>query len=150
VRLVGHDPASAAEIAALAGRGGAVAEFPTTVEAAAAARERGMPVVMGAPNALRGGSHSGNASARELVARGLVTALASDYLPSGLLAAAFLLAADGVTTLPAAVGLVTAGAADAVGLPDRGALSPGSRADLVLAEAGQPWPVVRTVLRAEG
>lgn len=150
VRLVGHDPASAAEIAALAGRGGAVAEFPTTVEAAVAARERGMPVVMGAPNALRGVSHSGNASARELVARGLVTALASDYLPSGLLAAAFLLAADGVAPLPAAVGLVTAGAAEAVALPDRGALTPGGRADLVLAEAGRPWPVVRTVLRAEG
>jgi alpha-D-ribose 1-methylphosphonate 5-triphosphate diphosphatase len=105
---------------------------------------------MGAPNALRGGSHSGNASARELVARGLVTALASDYLPSGLLAAPFLLAADGVTTLPAAVGLVTAGPAEAVGLPDRGSLAPGARADLVLAEAGRPWPVVRAVLRAEG
>jgi alpha-D-ribose 1-methylphosphonate 5-triphosphate diphosphatase len=149
VRLFGHDPASAAEIAALADRGGAVAEFPTTVEAAVAARERGMPVVMGAPNALRGGSHSGNASARELVARGLVTALASDYLPSGLLAAPFLLAADGVTTLPAAVRLVTAGAAEAGGLPDRGSLTPGTRADLVLVEAGQPWPVVRAVLRAE-
>ena len=69
VRLFGHDPASAAEIAALADRGGAVAEFPTTVEAAVAARERGMPVVMGAPNALRGGSHSGNASARRPWAR---------------------------------------------------------------------------------
>lgn len=150
VRLLGHDPASAAEIAALADRGGTVAEFPTTVEAAVAAREHGMPVVMGAPNALRGSSHSGNASARELVARGLVTALASDYLPSGLLAAPFLLADDGVTTLPAAVRLVTAGAAEAVGLPDRGSLIPGSRADLVIAEAGQPWPVVRAVLRAEG
>lgn len=150
VRLLGHDPASAAEIAALADRGGAVAEFPTTVEAAVAARDRGMPVVMGAPNALRGSSHSGNASARDLVARGLVTALASDYLPSGLLAAPFLLAADGVTPLPAAVRLVTGGAAETVGLPDRGTLTPGARADLVLAEAGQPWPVVRAVLRAEG
>ncbi|TQM03066.1 alpha-D-ribose 1-methylphosphonate 5-triphosphate diphosphatase [Pseudonocardia kunmingensis] len=149
VRLFGHDPVSAAEVAALAERGGAVAEFPTTVEAAVAARERGMPVVMGAPNALRGGSHSGNTSARELVARGLVTALASDYLPSGLLAAAFLLAAEEVATLPAAVRLVTAGAAEAVGLGDRGALAPGARADLVLAEAGHPWPVVRAVLRAE-
>lgn len=149
VRLFGHDPASAEEIGALADRGGAVAEFPTTVDAAAAARDRGMPVVMGAPNALRGASHSGNASARELVARGLVTALASDYLPSGLLAAAFLLAADGVTTLPAAVGLVTSGPAEAVGLADRGVLAPGARADLVLAEEGRPWPVVRSVLRAE-
>jgi alpha-D-ribose 1-methylphosphonate 5-triphosphate diphosphatase len=149
VRLFGHDPASAAEIEALVGRGGAVAEFPTTVEAAQAARDRGMPVVMGAPNALRGTSHAGNASARELVARGLVTALASDYLPSALLAAVSVLAAEGLTDLAGAVRLVTAGAAEAVGLADRGALVPGARADLVLAEAGPEWPLVRAVLRAE-
>ena len=150
VQLFGHDPASAAEIEALVERGGAVAEFPTTVDAAVAARERGMPVVMGAPNALRGTSHTGNTSARDLVGRGLVTALASDYLPSGLLAAVFLLASDGVADLPAAVRLVTAGAAEAVGLTDRGTLTPGARADLVLVEPGDPWPLVCAVLRAEG
>ena len=149
VRLFGHDPASAEEIEALAARGGAVAEFPTTVEAAVAARDRGMAVVMGAPNALRGTSHAGNTSARELVGRGLVTALASDYLPSGLLAAAFLLADEGLVDLPGAIRLVTAGPAEAVGLDDRGTLVPGARADLVVAEAGQPWPLVRAVLRTE-
>ncbi len=149
VRLLGHDPASAAEIDALVARGGAVAEFPTTVQAATAARNRGLAVVMGAPNVLRGSSHSGNVSAVELTSRGLVTTLASDYLPSGLLAAAFLLAEQGVTTLAAGVRLVTAGAAEAVGLSDRGRLTEGCRADLVLAQAGQPWPVVRSVLRAE-
>jgi len=149
VRLFGHDPASVQEIGALVARGGAVAEFPTTLAAAGAARERDMPVVAGAPNILRGGSHAGNVSARELVGRGLVTALASDYLPSGLLAAAFLLAKEGLVTLPAAVRLVTGGAAEAVGLTDRGALAAGYRADLVLAEAGRPWPLVRAVLTAE-
>ncbi len=149
VRLFGHDPASAADVEALARRSGAVAEFPTTVEAAKAAREHGMPAVGGAPNVLRGGSHAGNVAVRELVARGLLTALASDYLPSGLLAAALLLAAQGVTTLPAAVQLVTAGAAEAVGLADRGRLVPGCRADLVLVQSTGEWPVVRTVLRAE-
>lgn len=149
VHLFGHDPTSAEEIDALVARGGAVAEFPTTLEAAAAARERGMPVVMGAPNVLRGGSHAGNISARELAAHGLLTALASDYLPSGLLGAVFALAAGSVTSLPAAVRLVTAGAAEAVGLSDRGALVPGLRADLLLVQAGDPWPVVRSVLRAE-
>lgn len=148
VRLLGHDPASPAEIDALAERGGTVAEFPTTVDAARAARAAGMPVVMGAPNALRGTSHAGNASARELVGHGLVTALASDYLPSGLLAAAFLLASDGLVDLPAAVRLVTAGGAEAAGLDDRGLLAPGLRADLVLAEPGRPWPTVCAVLRA--
>jgi alpha-D-ribose 1-methylphosphonate 5-triphosphate diphosphatase len=146
IRLFGHDPSSAAEIDALVDRGGAVAEFPTTVDAAEAARDRGLPVVMGAPNVLRGGSHNGNASGRELIARGLVDALASDYLPSGLLAAAFALAADGVIGLPPAVGLVTGGAAMVAGLADRGRLVAGLRADLVLVAAGPRWPVVRAVL----
>jgi alpha-D-ribose 1-methylphosphonate 5-triphosphate diphosphatase len=149
IRLLGHDPTNAAEIDELVARGAAIAEFPTTLEAAAAARERGLWVVAGAPNVLRGGSHSGNVSGTELAARGLLTALASDYLPSGLVAAAFLLAARGVVSLPTAVALITAGAADAAGLDDRGRLAPGTRADLVLVHPGDPWPVVRSVLRAE-
>jgi alpha-D-ribose 1-methylphosphonate 5-triphosphate diphosphatase len=149
IRLLGHDPASAAEIDELVARGGSVAEFPTTLEAAEAARERGLPVVAGAPNVLRGGSHAGNVSGSELAARGLLTALASDYLPSGLTSAAFLLAARGVTSVPAAVALITSGAAEAAGLTDRGRLAAGMRADLVLVEPGDPWPVVRSVLRAE-
>ncbi|MBD3002669.1 MULTISPECIES: alpha-D-ribose 1-methylphosphonate 5-triphosphate diphosphatase [unclassified Streptomyces] len=148
IRLLGHDPGSAGEIEELRMRGGAVAEFPTTVAAAEAAYEHGMPTVMGAPNVLRGNSHNGNASGRELVGRGLVTALASDYLPSGLLSAALLLAEEGLAPLPAAVGLVTGGAAAVAGLPDRGRLEAGLRADLVLAEPGRPWPVVAAVLRA--
>ncbi|MFJ7072100.1 alpha-D-ribose 1-methylphosphonate 5-triphosphate diphosphatase [Streptomyces sp. NPDC098781] len=148
IRLLGHDPSSPREIEELCERGGSVAEFPTTTDAAKAAREHGMPVVMGAPNVLRGHSHNGNASGRELVARGLVTALASDYLPSGLLGAALLLAEEGLAPLPEAVGLVTGGAADVAGLRDRGRLEAGLRADLVLAEPGRPWPVVAAVLRA--
>jgi len=148
IRLLGHDPSSPEEIDELVVRGGAVAEFPTTVAAARAARERGLPVVMGAPNVLRGSSHNGNASGRELVAEGLVTALASDYLPSGLLAAAFALASDAVVDLAAAIRLVTAGAAEVADLPDRGRLAPGLRADLALIAAGPRWPVVRSVLRA--
>ncbi|MPY81059.1 MAG: alpha-D-ribose 1-methylphosphonate 5-triphosphate diphosphatase [Actinophytocola sp.] len=144
IRLLGHDPDSAAEIDDLRARGGSVAEFPTTVEAAAAAREHGLPVVMGAPNVLRGGSHAGNVSGRELVSRGLVTALASDYLPSGLLAAALLLADE--IGLPAAVGLVTSGAAEVAGLADRGAVAPGLRADLTLVAGGRRWPDVRAVM----
>ena len=146
IRLLGHDLSSAAEVDDLVRRGGAVAEFPTTLEAAEAARERGLPVVMGAPNVLRGSSHNGNASGRDLVGRGLVTAIASDYLPSGLLAAVFALAGDGLLSLPEAIGLVTAGPADVAGLPDRGRLQPGLRADLALIATGPPWPVVHSVL----
>ncbi|MEV8609338.1 alpha-D-ribose 1-methylphosphonate 5-triphosphate diphosphatase [Amycolatopsis sp. NPDC051373] len=146
IRLLGHDPASAQEIGELVERGGSVAEFPTTVEAAREAREHGLPVVMGAPNVLRGGSHNGNASGRDLVALGLVTALASDYLPSGLLAAAFALVDDGLVTLPEAIALVTSGPAAVAGLDDRGRLEAGRRADLALIAAGPRWPVVHTTL----
>ena len=148
IRLVGHDLDSPAAVAALRARGGSVAEFPTTVDAARAARDLGMPVVMGAPNVLRGESHSGNVPAAELVAHGLVTALASDYLPSGLLAGAFTLARKGLVTLTAGIGLVTSGAAAAAGLSDRGSLTPGLRADLALVDDSAAWPVVRATFRA--
>lgn len=148
IRLLAHDPASGAEVAEAIGWGSAVAEFPTRVEAAAAAHEAGLATVMGAPNVLRGGSHSGNVAAEELVARGLCTALASDYLPSTLVAAAFRLAERGIATLPAAVGLVTAGPATVAGLADRGRLDPGLRSDLVLATVDGSWPTVRAVFRA--
>ncbi|WP_280385574.1 alpha-D-ribose 1-methylphosphonate 5-triphosphate diphosphatase [Nocardia wallacei] len=147
-RIFGHDPESAAEIADLAGRGGAVAEFPTTEEAAREARARGMAVIMGGPNVLRGGSHSGNVSAQTLARLGLVTALASDYLPSALLAAVFMLAGDATLPLARAVSLVTAGPAAAVGLTDRGTLEPQRRADLILVGLEHECPVVRAVLRA--
>nr|WP_277350835.1 alpha-D-ribose 1-methylphosphonate 5-triphosphate diphosphatase [Rhodococcus sp. HNM0569] len=146
-RVFGHDPESSAEIADLAARGGHVAEFPTTLDAARAARARDMSVVMGAPNVLRGGSHSGNVSAAELAAEGLVTALASDYLPSSLLGAVFTLAARGAVPLPRAAALVTSGAAAAVGLTDRGTLAEGLRADLTLVTYEREMPVVRAVLR---
>lgn len=149
VRLAGHDPTSAEEIDELVRRGGTVAEFPTTIAAARAARERGLPVVAGAPNVLRGGSHAGNVSGAELAEQGVLTALASDYLPSALLAAAFQLSASGTVPLPVAVALVTAGPARAADLPDRGRLTAGLRADLVLATAVGGRPEVRAVVRAE-
>lgn len=149
IRLLGHDPASPTEIDDLIARGGSIAEFPTTVDTAAAAREHGLPVVGGAPNVLRGGSHNGNVAVAELAAKGLLTALASDYLPAGLVAAAFLLATQGITPLPTAVGLITSGPAEVAGLTDRGTLVPGTRADLTLVEPGDPWPIVHATLRAE-
>lgn len=148
VRLIGHDPDTAEAIDALVERGGVVAEFPTTMEAARRARERGMVTVAGAPNVLRRGSHSGNVSAVELIAEGLVDALASDYLPSSLLTSAVLLARDGVVDLPSAVALVSSGAAAAAGLTDRGAITAGARADFVLVDDRGPWPTVVTTLTA--
>ncbi len=127
--------------------GARVAEFPITVEAAAG-RRLDLPVVCGGPNALRGQSHSGNVSATELVARGLCTGLASDYLPSSLLGAVWSLARQGVLPFAGAVGLVTHGPAAAVGLRDRGRIAVGLRADLVLVADDTPWPRVRAVAGA--
>jgi alpha-D-ribose 1-methylphosphonate 5-triphosphate diphosphatase len=148
VRLLAHDCEGWQEVDDAHRRGASMAEFPLTVEAAAAARERSMPVVMGAPNALRGQSHSGNASAAELVGLGLCDVLASDYQPSTLLAAAFELARRNDASLARALALVTSGPARAARLHDRGVLEPGRRADLVLVDDRSRWPRVRQVWHA--
>lgn len=148
--VLAHDVEDGDGIAAAAAWGAHIAEFPLTVEAAAAARRLGMPVVCGAPNALRGGSHSGNVAAVELVAAGLCTVLASDYLPTSLLASLWLLAERKVVSLPEAVALVTSGPAAAVGLADRGRLAVGLRADVVLVAHDHPWPRVCAVVTADG
>lgn len=139
-RVLGHDPDDAASIDALVRRGGAIAEFPTTWEAARRAREVGLVVVAGAPNVLRGGSHSGNVGATELIRAGLVDALASDYLPTGLLGAVATLIRQSVVDLPTAFGLVTEGPARVAGLADRGRIAPGLLADLTLVDYTATWP----------
>jgi alpha-D-ribose 1-methylphosphonate 5-triphosphate diphosphatase len=145
-RVLAHDCVDADEVAQARRWGAAVAEFPCTVEAARAALDQQMPVVLGAPNVLLGGSHSGNASAEELIALGCCTGLASDYAPSTMLAVAFDLARRGIVEFPAAVALITSGPAEAVGLPDHGRLAPGCVADLVLVEQDGRWPRVVCVL----
>ena len=126
-----------------------IAEFPTTQVAARRAREAGMATVAGAPNLVRGGSHSGNVGAGELANLGLLDTLSSDYVPVSLLHAALKLAADYSFTLPAAVATVTANVARMVGIEDRGEITVGKRADLArvrLLPDGSP--VVRAVWRA--
>jgi alpha-D-ribose 1-methylphosphonate 5-triphosphate diphosphatase len=151
IRLLGHDLEDAAQVAeASEGWGASVAEFPLSAEAAGEARRRDMPVVMGAPNVLRGGSHSGNVAAAELVEQGLCDVLASDYLPSTLLAAVFTLVDRRLSSLPAAVALVTSGPADLAGLADRGRLVAGRRADLLLVALDGRWPRVTGAWRAAG
>jgi len=148
-RLLGHDPDSAADIDALIERGGTVAEFPTTLEAALRARERGLKIVAGAPNVLRGGSHSGNIAAEELISRGLVDALASDYLPSGLLGSVAVLLRKGIVTMPQAMRLLTSGASDVAGLHDRGTMDAGQRADFTLIDDRGYWPHAVTTLKSQ-
>ena len=149
IRLMAHDPAAADEVRLRKEQGTAVAEFPTTLEAARAAKDEGLVTVAGAPNVLRGGSHSGNVSAIELISEGLVDALSSDYMPSTLLAAAVSLATKKILTLPEAIALTTSGGARVGGLDDRGELRVGARADLLVATVDGRWPTVRRTLLAE-
>ena len=112
-----------------------LAEFPTTLETATDAIASGDDVVMGAPNVVRGGSHIGWIGAADMIARGNCTILASDYYYPALLLAAFRLAADNVAPLHAAWAYISENPARAAGLHDRGTLSPGKRADVILVDA---------------
>ncbi|MCP4383627.1 MAG: alpha-D-ribose 1-methylphosphonate 5-triphosphate diphosphatase [Hyphomicrobiales bacterium] len=146
--LASHDDATEAHVEEAVQHGVALAEFPTTVDAARASHHAGLQVLMGAPNIVRGGSHSGNVAARELADAGLLDVLSSDYIPFSLLQSAFLLAETGDNIdLPAAVALVSANPAKATGMTDRGEIAPGKRADLVQVHIDEGVPVVRSVWR---
>lgn len=146
--LASHDDTTIEDVELAKREGVRIAEFPTTHAAAAASRQAGMATVMGAPNVVRGGSHSGNASARDFAQAGLLDILSSDYVPAALLMAAFHLAdAPNVGGLAGAVRMVTKNPAEAAGLADRGEIVVGRRADLVRARAHHGEPVVRAVWR---
>lgn len=147
--LASHDDATTDHVSEAAQDGVRVAEFPTTLDAASASKNAGMAVLMGAPNVVRGGSHSGNVSARELAEEGNLDILSSDYIPFSLMQAAFSLGqvVNGIS-LPEAIAKVSKNPADAVGLNDRGAIEIGRRADLVRVRLDDGMPVIRTVWRA--
>ncbi|HEX7868359.1 MAG TPA: alpha-D-ribose 1-methylphosphonate 5-triphosphate diphosphatase [Variovorax sp.] len=131
VALASHDDTTVAHVEQAHAEGASMSEFPTTMAAARAARGLGLANVMGGPNVMRGGSHSGNVAAADLARDGLLDILSSDYVPSSLLGAAMRLVDDSLATLPQAVAMVTRTPARAAGLHDRGALMQGLRADLV-------------------
>lgn len=135
IALASHDDATHEHVAESHQLGSVIAEFPTTLAAAQASRQHGMNVLMGAPNIVRDGSHSGNVAAHQLAASGLLDILSSDYYPASLLDAAFRIADsdDNAFTLAQAVRLVSKHPAQALGLHDRGVIAEGKRADLVLA-----------------
>lgn len=128
--LASHDDTTADQVAISARHGATFAEFPTTVEAAEACRAHGIHVMMGAPNLIRGGSHSGNVAAKDLAERDLLDILSSDYVPSALLTAALMLG-DLWGDMARGVATVTRAPAAATGLADRGSLTPGLRADVI-------------------
>jgi len=119
-------------------QGVAIAEFPVNEETARDAAEAGDFIVLGAPNVVRGGSHTGWTKASDMIAKGLCSVLASDYYYPAPLLAAFRLAADGVLPLAQAWQLISSAPACAAGLTDRGTLAAGARADILLVDDTLP------------
>jgi len=148
VSLASHDDETIENIAENVADGIGISEFPVRMDAAVAAHKSGMTVIAGAPNIVRGGSHSGNVGAAELVRAGVVDAYASDYVPAALVEAAFLSVERCGITLPKAVSMITANPAAMARLPDRGRLEAGLQADLLHVSMFEGLPVVRQVWRA--
>lgn len=147
IALASHDDTTEDHVDQAAADGIHVSEFPTSLTAARRARERGLKVLMGSPNLVRGQSHSGNVAASELAEARLLDGLSSDYVPASLIHGVFLLHQNQQMELPAALALVTANPADMVGLTDRGRIADGKRADLVRIHEVDGLPVVRAVWR---
>ncbi len=148
ITVASHDDATLAHVDEAIENGVRLAEFPTSFDAAKASHENGMSVLMGAPNIVRGKSHSGNIAARDLAERGVLDVLSSDYVPLSLLYAPFLIADEVESiSLPKAIAMVTATPARTVSLNDRGRIATGLRADLVRVFRDEGVPVTRSVWR---
>ena len=145
IALATHDDTTLEHVEEACQLGAGMSEFPTTLVAARHAKRKGLATVAGAPNIVRGGSHSGNVSALDLAQEGVLDALSSDYVPGSLLLAAWLLWRDGGFSLSEALGVVSGNPARACGLHDRGAIAPGLRADLIRVREVFGRPVVREV-----
>jgi alpha-D-ribose 1-methylphosphonate 5-triphosphate diphosphatase len=149
IRMLSHDDDTPEMRQAFRAQGITIAEFPVNEETARDAANGGDFIVLGAPNVVRGGSHTGWTKASDMIAKGLCSVLASDYYYPAPLLAAFRLTADGVLPLPVAWNLISAAPARAAGLADRGALAAGSRGDIILVDDKIPLrPRVVAVISA--
>lgn len=147
IPVASHDDDTTEKVSRQGAMGVSISEFPVTKEAACAAREHGMKVIMGAPNAYRGVSTSSNLSAMEAIEAGLVDILATDYYPAAILHTVFKLAREGVMPLYDSMKLGSTNAADVMGLHDRGRIAVGCSADLVLLHENDEFPRVRGTIR---
>jgi len=147
VAMASHDDDTVQKAKLMADIGAVISEFPVTMEAAQVAKERGLMIAMGAPNAMRGQSYSGNLSAREAHAAGLLHILAADYHPAAIFPAIRALSASDPDGLVGAVRLASKNPARALGLSDRGEVATGKRADLVVVDANDR--VVQTICHGE-
>jgi alpha-D-ribose 1-methylphosphonate 5-triphosphate diphosphatase len=146
IPIATHDDDTVAKVIDWVERGIGISEFPTTMQAAAAAHQHGMLVGMGAPNVLRGKSSGGNISATEVIQSGYVDWLCSDYYPAAMLPAAFKLANAGIVSLSDAVNMITYNPARAIGIHNEyGAIQVGTQADLLVVQHHQQTPLVERV-----
>jgi len=145
IPIASHDDTTPEDVADALEIGALISEFPTTMEAARAAKAAGLTTVAGAPNVVRGGSHSGGVSVAALAEEGLLDGLSSDYVPASLLQAVVRLADGDDARLPVPMAMTSANVADALGLSDRGRLKSGLRADIVRFKMAGKTPVVREV-----
>ncbi len=143
IPLASHDDTEIEHVEQARDERVALSEFPTTVRAAKAARAAGIGIIMGGPNLVKGGSHSGNVSAAELAQLDLLDIMSSDYVPSSLVQSAFLLRDQLGWSLPKAANTVARNPAQAIGLNDRGEIAPGWRADFIRVKECSGMPVVR-------
>jgi alpha-D-ribose 1-methylphosphonate 5-triphosphate diphosphatase len=147
VPVASHDDTTPEHVAEAVADGIRISEFPTTMAAAQAARSASMLIVMGGPNMVRGGSHSGNVAAADLARAQLLDALSSDYVPGSLMLGALRLVEEAGWSLPQALSTVSRQPAQALGLNDRGMIAQGMRADLVRVHRLDLQPAVRAVWR---
>ncbi|KJZ18839.1 alpha-D-ribose 1-methylphosphonate 5-triphosphate diphosphatase [Loktanella sp. S4079] len=143
-KLASHDDTTSAQVTASHAHGVTLAEFPTTIEAANACHDVGIATIMGSPNLVRGGSHSGNVAASELAQLDRLRILSSDYVPASLLMGAVCLA-DIWGDWAKAMATVTHEPAAQVGLNDRGQIAIGKRADLIRFGVAADQPLIRSV-----
>ncbi|MGY0193948.1 alpha-D-ribose 1-methylphosphonate 5-triphosphate diphosphatase [Leptothrix sp. BB-4] len=147
VALATHDDTTPAHVDEAFALGAAMSEFPTTMLAARMAHAQGLSTVAGAPNVVRGGSHSGNVAALDLARAGVLDVLSSDYVPTSLLQAAWRLHEEAAMSLSDAIRTVSRAPALACGLDDRGSIANGLRADVIRVREVRGMPLVREVYR---
>ena len=145
--LASHDDTTDEHVEEARLLGISISEFPTTIQAAKSAAASGMHVVGGSPNLVRGESHSGNVSVRDLASKGLLDCLSSDYVPGSLMHAVFFLHRDMGLALHRATAMASANPASALGLKDRGRLEKGLRADMARVRLVNGFPAVTAVWR---
>lgn len=148
ISIASHDDSTPAQVRESIESGVQIAEFPTNIESARLSHEASIAVLMGAPNVVRGGSHSGNVAAEDLARANVLDVLSSDYVPAAMLAGAFELERriEGYD-LAQAVRTVTINPARAVGLEDRGEIAPGQIADMLRVRLFEDVPIIREVYR---